>query len=112
MEGSAVLRYGVTLLLPMVLGACQESNNLLPPFETAPASGLTDRFRACVSREAVAVVQRVSSRGPVALMARHDEMNWNVAGACNAKGRILQPDEVSYIARVIDQEVEARKAKN
>jgi hypothetical protein len=45
-------------------------------------------------------------------MARHDEMNWNVAGACNAKGRILQPDEVSYIARVIDQEVEARKAKN
>jgi hypothetical protein len=54
MVGSAVLRYGVTLLLPMVLGACQESINLLPRFETAPASGLSDRFRACVSREAVA----------------------------------------------------------
>jgi hypothetical protein len=106
MVGSAVSnchwRYGVILLIPMALEACQEPNNLLPPFETAPANGLSDRFRACVSREAVAVVQRVSSRGPVALMARHDEMNWNVAGACNAKGRILQPDEVSYIAMVID----------
>jgi hypothetical protein len=39
-------------------------------------------------------------------------MNWDVAGACNAKGHILQPDEVSYIARVIDQEVEARKVRN
>jgi hypothetical protein len=103
--------YGV-VLVPMMLGACQEQTNLLPPFDTAPANDFSDRFRACVSREAVAVVQRVSSRGPVALIARHDEMNRDVAGACNAKGRMLKPDEVSYIAGAIDHEVEATKAKN
>lgn len=102
----------MTILLPMVLGACQEPNNVLSPFEAGPASGLSDRFRVCVSREAAAVVQRVSSRGQVALMARHDEMNRDVAGACNANGRILQPDEVSYVAGMIDKEVQARRAKN
>jgi hypothetical protein len=105
------MKYGVILLLPMVLGACHELNGLQPPFEIAPANGLSDGFRACVSRETAAVVQRVSSRGQVALIARHDEMNRDVAAACKAKGRVLQPDEISYIAREIDKEVAAWSAK-
>jgi hypothetical protein len=105
------MRRGGILLLLIALGACQEANNLQPPFEIAPKSGLTDEFRACVSRETAAVVQRVSARGPVALIARHDEMNRDVAAACKAEGRILKPDEMSYIAKEIDKEVEPLRAK-
>jgi hypothetical protein len=104
------MKYGVILLLPTVLGACQEPNNLRPPFEIASRSGPSDEFRACVSRETTAVVQRVSSRGQVALIARHDEMNRDVGATCKAEGRILKPDEVSYIAREIDKAVEAWRA--
>jgi aspartate aminotransferase-like enzyme len=57
------------------------------------------------------VVRRVSSRGLVALIARHDEMNRDVAAACKAEGRILKPDEISFVAREIDKEVEARRAE-
>jgi hypothetical protein len=99
------------LLIPMALGACQEPNNLQLPFEIAPANDLSERFHACVSRESATVVQRVSSRGQVALIARHDEMNRDVAAACEAKGRVLQPDEISYIAREIDKEVAAWSAE-
>ena len=107
----APMKYGVMLLLPMALGACQEPSILQPSLEVVPASGLTDEFRACVSRETAAVVQRVSARGQVALMARHDEMNRDVAVACKAEGRILKPDETSYVAREIDKAVEAWRAK-
>jgi hypothetical protein len=105
------MRYCGILLLAIALGACQEPGVLQKPFEIAPASGLSEEFRACVTREAVAVVQSVSSRGQVALVARHEEMNRDVAAACNSRGRNLQPDEVSYIAREIDRETEAWKAK-
>ena len=56
-------------------------------------------------------MQRVSSRGQVALIARHDEMNRDVAAACKAEDRILKPDEISYIALEIDREIEAWRAK-
>jgi hypothetical protein len=105
------MKYGVMLLLPMALGACQEPGILQPSLEVAPASGLTDEFRACVSRETATIVQRVSSRGQVALIARHDEMNRDVAVACKAEGRILKPDETSYVAREVDKAVEAWRAK-
>jgi hypothetical protein len=105
------MRYGGILLLFIALGACQEPGILQQTFEIAPATGLSDGFGACVSRETAAVVQRVSSRGQVASIARHEEMNRDVAAACNARGRSLQPDEISYIAREIDKEVEAWSAK-
>jgi hypothetical protein len=103
------MKYGVILLLPTALGACQGTNNL--PFEIAPANDLSEKFHACVSRETPEVVRRVSSRGLVALIARHDEMNRDVAAACKAEGRILKPDEISFVAREIDKEVEARRAE-
>jgi hypothetical protein len=107
-----LMRYRGILLLLMMLGACQEPSILQKQlFEVAPAPGLSDGFRACVTREVASVVQRVSSRGQVALTARHEEMNRDVAAACNSRGRNLQPDEVSYIAREIDKEVEAWSTK-
>jgi hypothetical protein len=99
------------LLLPTALTGCQEPSILRPSLEVAPASVLTDEFRACATRETAAVVQRVSSRGQVALTARHDEMNRDVAAACKTEGRILKPDETSYVAREIDNAVEALRAK-
>jgi hypothetical protein len=45
------------------------------------------------------------------LMARHDEMNRDVAVACKAEGRILKPDETSYVAGEIDKAVEAVRVK-
>jgi hypothetical protein len=106
------MRYRGVLLLPIVLGACQEAGTLQKqPFEIASASDLSDEFRACVTREATAVVQRVSSRGQVALIARHEEMNRDVAAACNSRSRNPQPDETSYIAREIDKEIEAWRAR-
>jgi hypothetical protein len=99
----APMKYSVMLLLPMAVGACQEPSILQPPLEVVPASGLTGEFRACVSSETAAIVQRVSSRGQVALIARHDEMNRDVAAACKTQGRILKPDETSYVAREIDK---------
>jgi hypothetical protein len=102
--------YRAVLLLPIVLGACQEPSILQKQLEVAPATGLSDEFRACVTREVASVVQRVSSRGQVALTARHDEMNREVAAACNSRGRSLQPDEISYIAQEIDKEVEAKRS--
>jgi hypothetical protein len=95
----------------MALAACQEPNKLQLPFEIAPANDPSDKFHACVSRETAAVVQRVSSRGQIALIARHDEMNRDVAAACNPKGRTLQPDEISYIALQIYKEIETWRAK-
>jgi hypothetical protein len=104
-------KYGVILPLPTALGACQGANNLQLPFEIAPANDLSEKFHACVSRETAEVVRRVSSRGLVALIARHDEMNRDVAAACKAEGRILKPDEISFVAREIDKEVEAKRAE-
>jgi hypothetical protein len=101
--------YRAVLLLPIALGACQEPSILQKQLEVAPATGLSDGFRA-VTREVASVVQRVSSRGQVALTARHEEMNREVAAACNSRGRSLQPDEISYIAREIDKEVEAKRS--
>jgi hypothetical protein len=96
----------------MALGACQEYGILQKqPFEIAPAGALSDEFRACVTREVATAVQRVASRGQVALIARHEEMNRDVAAACASRDRSLQPDEVSYIARELDKEIEAWKAK-
>ena len=105
------MRYRGILLLPIALGACQEPGILQKqPFEVGSANGLSDGFRACVGHEVTSVVQRVSSRGQVALIARHEEMNRDVAAAC-VSGRSLQPDQISYIAREIDKEVEAWNAK-
>jgi hypothetical protein len=106
------MRYRGILLLPITLGACQELGILQKqPFEVGLATGLSDGFRACVGHEVASVVQRVSSRGQVAVIARHEEMNRDVAAACISRGRSLQPDEISYIAREIDKEVEAWSAK-
>jgi hypothetical protein len=102
--------YRAVLLLPIVLGACQEPSILQKQLDVAPATGLSDGFRGCVTREVAPVVQRVSSRGQVALTARREEMNRDVAAACNSRGRSLQPDEVLYIAREIDKEVEAKRS--
>jgi hypothetical protein len=106
------MRYRGILLLPIALGACQESGILQKlPFQSAPATAPSDEFHACVTRESAAAVQRVASRGQVALIARHEEMNRDVAAACTSRDRGLQPDEVSYIARELDKEIEAWKAK-
>ncbi len=105
------MKYAVLLLLPATLGGCQIPSILQSSLKVAPENGLTDEFRACVSRETAAVVQRVSSRGQVALMARHDEMNRDVSAACKAEGRVLKPDETSYVAEEIDKAVEAWRAK-
>jgi hypothetical protein len=105
-----LMKYGV-LLLPTALGACQGPNNLQLPFDIVPANDLSEKFHACVSHETVEVVRRVSSRGQAALIARHDEMNRDVAATCKVEGRILKPHEISFIARDIDKEVEAWRAK-
>jgi hypothetical protein len=78
------MKYGVILLLPTALGACQGANNL--PFEIAPANDLSEKFHACVSRETPEVVRRVSSRGLVALIARHDEMNRDSRCSMQSRG--------------------------
>jgi hypothetical protein len=88
------------------LRVCPETSRGIAKF-----SDPSERFHACVLRETAAVVQRVSSRGQVALIARHDEMNRDIVAACKTEGRILKPDEISYIAREIDREIEAWRAK-
>jgi hypothetical protein len=101
------MKFGVILVLPTALGACQEPNNLQLPFEMPSADDLSEKFHACVSRETAEAVRRVSSRGQVALTARHDEMSRDVAAACTVEGRILKPDDISYIAGEIDKKTEA-----
>jgi hypothetical protein len=107
---TVAIRYRAILQLPIAFGACQEPSILQKQLEVAPATGLSDGFRACVMHEVPSVVQRVSSRGQVALMARHEEMNRDVAAACDSRGHSLRPDEISYIAREIDKEVEAKRS--
>ena len=106
------MRYHGILLLPIALGACQEPSILQKrPFEVGSATGLSDGFRACVGHEVASVVQRVGSRGQVALIARREEMNRDVGAACVSRDRSLQPDEISFIAREIDKEIEAWSAR-